>query len=213
MSYFGTYVYLNDVIIGGTREQCGNGGRTSTLWNDTYSMNSGFTLKLKKGDKVRVGIWVVFQNPSKQVVDTGRATMALIQGGGADSNSRAESMLKPNTWAVGVEQDFGDGVYGLRYTGDITIDTEGVRALSTLNTTLNNKNIRVINEGGWVNRGNNGMQGILGQLTGPSFNDILTNSNGIIIQLLVDASSVKLGAIDTIVGTHPYDIWFLYTKV
>lgn len=207
-SYFGTYVYLNGTVIGGTRSQTGNGGITSTSWNDTYSMNSDITIQLKKGDKIRVGCWVQLNNTSTVYTETGRACFVLLQGAGADSNSRAEAMLKPNTWAVGVEQDFGDGVYGMRWKGKVSTTATGRVDLAL---TPNASPKLIMNCGGvWYRTG--GWAMTLNSQSSPQ-TGAATYTLPPAFSMVIASGKICLTFCDN--GNHTdedYEVWALYTK-
>lgn len=80
----------------------------STCWG--RGINPMGTVYLKTGDRVSLNMY------GGSNAQTGRANIALVN---TVEKNIAEVMLKPNTWAVGVEQNFGDGVYGVRlqFTG------------------------------------------------------------------------------------------------
>lgn len=85
----------------------------STCWG--RGINPMGTVYLKTGDRVSLNMY----GGSK--AQTGRANIALVN---TIEKNIAEVMMKPNTWAVGVEQSFGDGVYGVRlqFTGVASIN-------------------------------------------------------------------------------------------
>lgn len=66
-------------------------------------------VRLNKGDKV----YVVLANSWLTNV-VGHASMVMTAPISRTEVSRAELMMKPNLWPAGVEQSFGDGVYGYR---------------------------------------------------------------------------------------------------
>lgn len=78
----------------------------NTCWG--RGINPMGTVYLKTGDRVSLNMY------GGSNAQTGRANIALVN---TVEKNIAEVMLKPNTWAVGVEQNFGDGVYGVRLTG------------------------------------------------------------------------------------------------
>lgn len=80
----------------------------NTCWG--RGINPMGTVYLKTGDRVSLNMY------GGSNAQTGRANIALVN---TVEKNIAEVMLKPNTWAVGVEQSFGDGVYGVRlqFTG------------------------------------------------------------------------------------------------
>lgn len=80
----------------------------NTCWG--RGINPMGTVYLKTGDRVSLNMY------GGSNAQTGRANIALVN---TVEKNIAEVMMKPNTWAVGVEQNFGDGVYGVRlqFTG------------------------------------------------------------------------------------------------
>ena len=85
----------------------------NTCWG--RGINPMGTVYLKTGDRVSLNMY------GGSNAQTGRANIALVN---TVEKNIAEVMLKPNTWAVGVEQSFGDGVYGVRlqFTGTASSD-------------------------------------------------------------------------------------------
>lgn len=140
--YFGSYVYLNDVIVGNNREQTGNYNNSGS-YNYSFALNDGATIQMKKGDTVVIKVWTDLTTAATYT-RTGRAAFVLLQPA-SGSISPAETMLKPNTWAVGVEQDFGDGVYGLRFKVENSASTD---TIINLNTLYGVKPTHFINHGG-----------------------------------------------------------------
>lgn len=202
-SYFGTYVYVNGTIKGGTRSQTGNGSGSSTMWNDTYSLNSDNTIRLKKGDTVRIGVWVQFQSASATYTNTGTATIALLQAASSTSVNKAEMMMKPNTWPSGVEQDFGDGVYGMRIKGTISA-AAGATTITPV-AGVSGSNVNLINYGGWTQASN----GDLNRAGVPY------NVPDLTIGMFIRATDNKLCIYSKEVSARtnvPYDVWVLYTK-
>lgn len=82
----------------------------STSWNSGVGVST--LLRLRAGDRVKV------LYTSISGANTGRVNMALSQV--VDDKRVAEAMLKPNLWTPGIEQSFGDGVYGQRFVGTIS---------------------------------------------------------------------------------------------
>lgn len=81
----------------------------NTCWG--RGINPMGTVYLKTGDRVSLNMY------GGSSAQTGRANIALVNT--VTDHKTAELMLKPNLWTVGVEQSFGDGVYGVRlqFTG------------------------------------------------------------------------------------------------
>lgn len=207
-TYFGSYVYLNGVLIGNNREQSGGAG----VVNDAFGLNDSATLQLKKGDKVNIRVWTDLET-AQTVACTGRATFVLLEAASSASVNKAEMMLKPNTWAVGVEQDFGDGVYGIRYTGTVTTPDTGPKGgtVTAKFTNLSSAPItnvkNILNVGGMWNRSIAGPTFVC-LVPGQQYDDSLwcsvdwSKTNG--FRLLTANSSATTNA--------PYDVWMLYTK-
>lgn len=75
--------------------------------------------------------WKNTQNEEEiQIAEYSNEIDNYVDGDRAMKN--AEKMMKPNTWPVGTEQDFGDGVYGIRFTGNFTSknSTENLAAIT-----------------------------------------------------------------------------------
>lgn len=205
--YFGTYVYVNGVLLGNNRTQTSN---DNTENNSTFAMNEDVTIELKKGDKINVNVWVDLVN-NTTYTRKGRATMVLLQPATSASVNKAEMMLKPNTWAVGVEQDFGDGVYGYR-TQIASIAATGASGNATaivpiLPASLKAK--RVLNWGGTYLNSNGYFWNIPGSYEGS--NHILYINNHTGLPNGNDEWSISIDS--TASGTlRNFDVWVLYTK-
>lgn len=118
----------------------------------------------------------------------------------------AEQMQKPNTWTVGTEYDFGDGVYGQRFTGTYTA-AANADANAYTDKKLSNISIEsILNHGGWFDNGSGVKIAISGSAAGQSTNyrasEILYSSEGLILKTF--SSVARTNA--------PYDVWVLYTK-
>lgn len=124
------------------------------------------------------------------------------------SQKTAELMNKPNTWVVGQEYDFGDGVYGQRFTGSVTHTathtTQDVVLTSTIPDSL-------ISSGGKWNRGSTYWTLSIGQIT-----PVATSTSGDIDLLSVIAIDYTRGLLvrfyNNVAQTSTYDIWVKYTK-
>ena len=207
--YFGAYVYVNGVLLGDNRTQISN---DNTENNSTFAMNEDVTIELKKGDKINVNVWVDLVN-NTTYTRKGRATMVLLQPATSASVNKAEMMLKPNTWAVGVEQDFGDGVYGYRVqiasltTTPATGSGKATALLQVLPASLKAKH--VLDWGGTYLNSNNYFWSIPGSYTGGEHILYISNHTG--LPNGNDEWSITITAATA--GTmRNFDIWVLYTK-
>lgn len=209
-TYFGSYVYLNDVIVGNNREQTGNYNNSGS-YNSTFALNDGATIQMKKGDTVVIKVWTDLTTAATYT-RTGRAAFVLLQPAGG-SISPAETMLKPNTWPVGVEQDFGDGVYGYRVqiasltTIPATGSGKAIALLRVLPASLKAKH--VLDWGGTYLNSNNYFWSIPGSYAGGEHILYISNHTG--VPNGNDEWSISIT--ETAAGTmRNFDIWVLYTK-
>lgn len=171
----------------------------NSMANQRSSGTISTVVYLKAGDKLTA-------RPYHYAHTKLRWTVSLVQ---VDTEEKkvAEVMLKPNLWTPGVEQSFGDGVYGMRYQGKFTMSS------NTSNVTLDSDfpAMNFLSSGGWaqynsnpygvfpVNRGHGG---------GTNF--------GSGLYCLKDSGKNRLG-FNTSTNSQPngqydYDIWVLYTK-
>ena len=99
----------------------------NTCWG--RGLNPGGLVQLKAGDRVSLNMY------GGSSANTGRANIALVNT--VTDHKTAELMLKPNLWTPGVEQSFGDGVYGVRLTGTSNnkVDQDGVFKIPGWSTT------------------------------------------------------------------------------
>lgn len=158
----------------------------NTCWG--RGINPMGTVYLKTGDRVALNMY------GGSSAQTGRANIALVNTVEKDI---AEVMLKPNTWAVGVEQSFGDGVYGYRYQIPTVVNRT---TYPTPLTGFNNNTFKFINQGGQVVRANDNAPHCVSAYSGPFF---WVNNSG------------TLCLFTTGDGAYPaknLDMWCLYTK-
>lgn len=192
--YFGAYVYVNGVLLGNNRTQISN---DNTENNATFAMNEDVTVELKKGDKINVNVWVDLVNNTTYTCK-GRATMVLLQPATSASVNKAEMMLKPNTWAVGVEQDFGDGVYGMRVSGTFS------SSISQDNLAQLGAGAKPISSGGSVSDAST------------NWSVPFVNANSTIAAQSIGVFTSSTGGLCVRIGSDmyksKYDIWCLYTK-
>lgn len=209
-TYFGSYVYLNDVIIGNNREQTGNYNNNNS-YNSTFALNDGATIQMKKGDTVVIKVWTDLATATTYT-RTGRAAFVLLQPAGG-SISPAETMLKPNTWAVGVEQDFGDGVYGKRIKGTTTL---AATLAATGKVSFGVSGVKsIISQGGIAARGDSNY---IGMGVGGAFNEfnaavwLKRDNKDLELWLARPRDTSNTAISSTFSSTVAYDVWVLYTK-
>ena len=119
----------------------------------------------------------------------------------------AEEMNKPNTWVVGNEYNFGDGIYGKRYTGTITADRGVVKNIS-LDTSINISNSRLISCGGYWD--DSSSTAVTGSFDSNTYNPNYWSTLRISIPEYGVYFSTMHNTVDR-VNAH-YDVWILYTK-
>jgi hypothetical protein len=128
-----------------------------------------------------------------------------LQGPKGDAGGLTEesTVMRPDTWVSGQEYKLGNGLYGRRYTGSITV-------ARNINLTLDNlgASARVVASGGWWNSG--GFIGALGEIWNTDNHSalLLANnstgySNGDLVFNTVSGNARNSAA---------YDIWVKYTK-
>ena len=162
----------------------------STYWNSGVGVST--LLRLRAGDRIKI------LYTSISGANTGRVNMALSQV--VDDKKVAEAMLKPNLWTPGVEQSFGDGVYGIRFEGKYTSSTSGVTNLDLGTTTFTP---HILNFGGEYTRNNYNSFSLP---IGTSLDDSQQSTVGWFKNKWV------FRAYDTNSRPMAYDVWFLYTK-
>lgn len=174
----------------------------NTCWG--RGINPMGTVYLKTGDRVSLNMY------GGSSAQTGRANIALVN---TVEKNIAEVMLKPNTWAVGVEQNFGDGVYGYRVqiasltTTPATGSGKATALLQVLPASLKAKH--VLDWGGTYLNSNDYFWSIPGSYTGGEH--ILYISNHAGVPNGNDEWSITIT--ETTPGTmRNFDIWVLYTK-
>ena len=111
------------------------------------------------------------------------------------------SINKPNTWQVGTEYDFQDGLYGQRFAGTIS-GTNGY--IDLLEASVTNTWDNMVNYGGNVmslDTSNNEERIQLGMNYSTTYRvDLVTNRRGLELSYIHPA------------GVTGYDVWVLYTK-
>lgn len=173
-----------------------------TCWG--RGINPMGTVYLKTGDRVSLNMY------GGSSAQTGRANIALVN---IVEKNIAEVMLKPNTWAVGVEQNFGDGVYGYRVqiasltTTPATGSGKATALLQVLPASLKAKH--VLDWGGTYLNSNDYFWSIPGSYTGSEHILYISNHTG--VPNGNDEWSITIT--ETTPGTmRNFDIWVLYSR-
>ena len=194
VTYHSTYVYKNGIVIGGSDRQ-------DNSTNIRVPLNESFTLKLKKGDTINVGVYMSGQTTA--FTRNGQATFCLVNT--LNENKVLELMNKPNLWVVGQEYNFGDGVYGQRFTGNVAHTGKGTRDVNLISGIAN-----MISSGGYWDRGVNKTK----VPVNASIIDSGATSGVIAISCTLNQinSDLTVRFLNNSAGTSTYDIWVKYTK-
>lgn len=172
-----------------------NGVNTYLDWSYA-TLNETALFKLKAGDLL--SLKHASQDAAKNNVQLNIALVNTIT-----DHKVAEMMLKPNLWTPGVEQSFGDGVYGQRFTG-----TYSAAANAQATVTLFPKGstpIHIINLGGEVEYRPNQTMTLPGAWS--------TNYSVGIDNMLGAGNPCNLGIYTPNARTNcKYNVWLLYTK-
>jgi hypothetical protein len=107
--------------------------------------------------------------------------------------SNKELINRPDKWVAGTEYDFGDGLYGQRFTGSYNITTAGVAYQETI---INNA--RLIDWNGWTG------------ISHGSFSNLNANR---VAGLIGGTTYISLYVGHSEIGTRSYDFWIKYVKV
>lgn len=157
-------------------------------WNTGIGVST--LLRLRAGDRVKVMYY------SMNSANTGRVNMALSQV--VDDKRVAEAMLKPNLWTPGVEQSFGDGVYGMRVSGTFS------SSISQDNLAQLGAGAKPISSGGSVSKAST------------NWSLPFVNANSTITAQSIGVFTSSTGGLCVRIGSDmykgKYDIWCLYTK-
>lgn len=122
-------------------------------------------------------------------------------------NEGAIRAAQPHDWpADGSEQDFGDGSFGRRFTGTVSVTTGAFQAFNLINNFSSVPNSRrLLSQGGWVNYNNDllsqqaiGTAGLHGYTA-----YFFISGVGALAWIFQSAITVT---------NVPYDIWVRYTK-
>lgn len=160
---------------------------TPTCWG--LGINPMGTVYLKTGDRVSLNMH------GGSNAQTGRANIALVN---TVEKNIAEVMMKPNTWAVGVEQSFGDGVYGMRVSGTFS------SSIKQDNLAQLGAGAKPISSGGSVSKAST------------NWSLPFVNANSTITAQSIGVFTSSTGGLCVRIGSDmykgKYDIWCLYTK-
>lgn len=198
----GLYVVGCQTTTSGTGvvSNCLNINGANTCWG--RGINPMGTVYLKTGDRVSLNMY------GGSSANDGRANIALVN---TVEKNIAEVMLKPNTWAVGVEQSFGDGVYGYRtqiasflITGSANA---GTATIPILPASLKAK--KVLQWGGTYLNANGYFWNIPGSYEGGNHILYVNNHQG--MPNGNDEWSISLDSSRPGTG-RDLDVWVLYTK-
>jgi hypothetical protein len=203
----GTSIPIKKGGTGSTTEQ----GALQNLLPD-FASNTG---KVLGSTGTEIG-WVEQAKSSDDVgkvkIDNANNTMTTNGEIGVNNGSQV-SINRPDLWTAGVEYDFGNNLYGQRFTGTITADP-AARQFTVL---ISDGGIaRVVDSGGWfdTNRTNatDGRYFSIGHYamtTDDTFAGIISSAVYVIqnTQLHMNSRSPVARA------ASPYDVWVTYTKI
>lgn len=158
-----------------------------TCWG--RGINPMGTVYLKAGDRVSLNMY------GGSNAQTGRANIALVN---TVEKNIAEVMMKPNLWTPGVEQNFGDGVYGMRVSGTFS------SSITQDNLAQLGAGAKPISSGGSVSKASTSWS-----LPFVNANSPITAQSIGVFTNLTGGLCVRIGS-DMYKGK--YDIWCLYTK-
>lgn len=201
INYWANYIYKNGVVIGG-------GLRQDQSKNLRVPLNESFTLKLKKGDTISVGMYVSGQ--SAAFTRSGEATFVLVNS--LSKSTLAETISQPWLWPANVEQSFGNGVYGTRFVGTYTpttcTKTTGTVPAAQVDTTLKTGVEHTVNFGGWAEGFNS-----FTRFPIPTSNNV--NANAVFLYCSAGGLLTLRSACwndNTSTTPRNYDVWVLYRK-
>lgn len=159
------------------------------VWQSGVGVTGVF--KLQAGDEVEFKVSKVDSKPKSGVLN-----MALVNT--ITDHKVAEMMLKPNLWTPGVEQSFGDGVYGMRVSGTFS------SSISQDNLAQLGAGAKPISSGGSVSNAST------------NWSVPFVNANSTIAAQSIGVFTSSTGGLCVRIGSDmyksKYDIWCLYTK-
>ena len=217
-----TYQWIStnevDSVTGRWREfKSGSGGSSVTLEYDTVPTKDSTKL-MKSGDL-------------KTAFDAKQDSMSELTADEVDSIctytddnplNNGAYMLFPNTWTPGVEYNFGHGVYGQRFTGNMPTIAAGKAVTRIIDYSISNSsNAKIIDTGGYIEMFNIFNDRVIIQANTVRRAGDVSNS---MAPLAMGWSSILImGNNDIIMNTgsysndhsttsNTYDVWVLYTK-
>lgn len=159
------------------------------VWQSGVGVTGVF--KLQAGDEVEFNVSKVDSKPK-----SGYLNMALVNT--VADHKVAEMMQKPNLWTPGVEQSFGDGVYGMRVSGTFS------SSISQDNLAQLGAGAKPISSGGSVSKAST------------NWSLPFVNANSTITAQSIGVFTSSTGELCVRIGSDmykgKYDIWCLYTK-
>jgi hypothetical protein len=152
--------------------------------------NQKQTLTTTPGGGVTTRVWVRNSNFSGDVW-TAWVELDIIKAVNDRNN--------PNSWQQNVEIDFGDGTFGWRHTGNITIGANTTHQINSQTPSMSN----VIDSGGWFGENTQYRRFGFGHyVDANTFSNVISQSPDYMIY--TRASVVRTSS--------PYDIWVRYRK-
>ena len=202
VTYHCTYIYKNGDVIGGSDRQ-------DNSTNIRVPLNESFTLKLKKGDTINVGVYMGGQTGA--FTRNGQATFCLVNS--MSTSTLTEIISQPWLWSENVEQSFGNNVYGTRFVGTytpkvISTSSTSISPAAQVDTTLKTGVDFTVNIGGWAESYDT-------RTKFPMSTSNNVNANGVFLyctntgNLVLRAACWKATSDTT---PRNYDIWCLYKK-
>lgn len=159
------------------------------VWQSGVGVTGVF--KLQAGDEVEFNVSKIDSKPK-----SGYLNMALVNT--VADHKVAEMMQKPNLWTPGVEQSFGDGVYGMRVSGTFSSSN------SQDNLAQLGAGAKPISSGGSVSKAST------------NWSLPFVNANSAITAQSIGVFNSSTGGLCVRIGSDmykgKYDIWCLYTK-
>lgn len=178
--------------------------------NGYWSKTITYVRKMTIGDVLEPSInFNSLDNPTTSPIPA-NFTITMVNCSDRDTS---QIMLKPNLWTPGVEQSFGDGVYGKRIKGTMTLAT----ALAATGTTsFGVSGVKsIISQGGIAARGDSNY---IGMGVGGAFNEfnaavwLKRNNKDLELWLARPRDTSNNTISSTFSSTVAYDVWVLYTK-
>lgn len=165
------------------------------VWQSGVGVTGVF--KLQAGDEVEFDVAKVDSKPK-----SGYLNMALVNT--VADHKVAEMMQKPNLWTPGVEQSFGDGVYGQRFVGTISAAAKATNAATLL--PAGHPPIKLMSCGGEWEYSKGRTMNVGMRWTSAQYASGLDNMTGV-------GDALNFGSVCPLARSNAkYDVWILYTK-